>query len=199
MPFARIAYYTMKPGMIDTVLRKGEAELLPLTRQQPGFRSYTVFRTSPDSGISITGWESEEQANEAADRLGGWMRTEFGPSLLSAESHVGDVTLFHGAHTGPPAFGRVSFWQAKPGSVPPLMPRLEAEYVPLLARQPGFVRCAIVQTSDHSTVSLSVFGTREQLHAAVDQVSPWIQEHVMPLAIAVERHEGDMVWSVWAD
>lgn len=168
MPFARIANYTFKPGTLDDLLRKAEAELLPMTRQQPGFGAYTVYRTGADSGISVTAWETEEQANQANDRLAGWVRDAFRPSIVSVESHVGEVTLFHGARTGPPAFGRVSLWQVKPGSIEPMMPRIAAEYVPLLAAQPGFVRFAITQTSDHSTAALSVFGTREQLHAAIE-------------------------------
>src|SRR5690349_21537497 len=93
MVYARAGFYTAKPGTLDEVLTKGREELIPLNKQQPGFRSYFLIRTGPNTAVSVTSWESKEQADEATERLSAWVRREMGPSLEKAENHVGEVII----------------------------------------------------------------------------------------------------------
>ncbi|MHB8645218.1 MAG: antibiotic biosynthesis monooxygenase [Thermomicrobiales bacterium] len=196
MPYARIALYTADPDAMEEVLRKAEAELVPMNRQQPGFRSYSAFRTGADSVISITGWEAEEQANQANERLAGWVRREFGSSLRSVEAHVGEVTLFNGAQGGP-GYGRIAVWRFKPAAVEQLVKDVETEFVPLVARQPGFVRYAVCRTGAASSVSVAVYASRAAADAAATQIAPWVEQHTTGAVESVQRHEGEMLWSVW--
>ncbi len=81
MPYTRIARYTTKSGTLDDILRKAEAELVPMTRQQSGFQGYALVRSGPDECISVTTWESQAAARQAGEKLAGWVRQEMGPSL----------------------------------------------------------------------------------------------------------------------
>ncbi len=78
MAYARAGFYTAKPGALDDLLVKAEAELVPQTRQQPGFLRYFTVRTGDDALASVTVWQSKEQAEQAVERLSGWVRTTLG-------------------------------------------------------------------------------------------------------------------------
>ena len=52
MQHARVATYQLKPGTADEVIRRAQA----------GFVAYGLVKTGEDSAISISVWQSEEQA-----------------------------------------------------------------------------------------------------------------------------------------
>jgi len=199
MVYARAGFYTTKPGTLDDVLKKAEAELVPMNRQQPGFRSYFLIRTGPDSVVSVTSWESKEQADAAAERLSAWVRQEMGPSLEKVENHVGEVIISNVPPNFMTGYGRVAVWRFKPGMADTLSAKVRDGLVPLMVRQPGFTGYGVARTGQDSAVSVTGFASEAQAQAAAQETGAWVQERAMSSVESVERSEGEILWSVRAE
>ena len=66
--FARMTFSQVSPDKADEALSVMENEVLPLMRQQKGFKHYCAFYDrSTGKAITVTVWETEE-AREASDQ-----------------------------------------------------------------------------------------------------------------------------------
>lgn len=198
MAYARIGLYTVKPGTLDAILTKAEAELVPQTRRQPGFRRYFTVRTGEDSLVSVSVWMDKEQAEQAAERLSAWVRDAMGASLVKADNHVGEmvISIPSGEIQG---YARVALWQFKPGTTDAVAERVRTELMPQMEREPGFAGYGAAQTGANSAISVHAFATKEQAQATGERAAAWVREHVGSSIASVERHEGEIVWHVRAD
>lgn len=91
MAHVRIAVYTLKPGTVDEVIRRAQSGMLPLFRRQPGFVAYDVAKTGDDEGVSISTWDSAEQAQAAIQTAAGWVKENLADMVISVENHVGEL------------------------------------------------------------------------------------------------------------
>ena len=91
MAHIRVAVYTFKPGTVDEVIKRAEAGMLPLFRGQPGFIAYDVAKTGDDRGVSVSTWESAEQAQAAIQVAAGWVKENLADSVVAVENHVGEL------------------------------------------------------------------------------------------------------------
>ncbi len=199
MTYARIGMYTVKPGTLDAILKKAEAELVPMKRQQPGFRRYFAIRTGDDSLVSVSVWEDKAQAEQAAERLSGWVRAEMGSSLVKAENHVGEITIASTPRGGAAKYARIGVWHFNPGTdLVTLTERVKTEWVPLAEALPGFVQTGTVEIGERDMVSINAYASQEQATAPTGDSASWIQENLMPSVASVERSEGAIVWDVRA-
>jgi hypothetical protein len=94
MQHVRVALYTITPGSADEVIRRGESGMVPIFRAQPGFVAYGLVKTGEETLVSISVWESEQQAIAANQIAGTWVRENVGNMLVSAVNHVGDLAYF---------------------------------------------------------------------------------------------------------
>lgn len=195
---ARIGFYTAKPGSLDTVLDRAQKELVPMMQAEPGFRRYTVLRTGADSVVSLSGWDTKEQAEAAAQSITGWVREVMGPSLLSVENLVAEVVTYTESTTTPPVYGRVTNARFQPGKVEEIAAKARTDFLPLLQRQPGFIRHIAFRPGPDRTITFMAFASRQQLEAAEEATRSW-REYVTPLATSMERHAGEVVWTVRKD
>ena len=92
MNHKRIAVYKLQTSA-DTVVQRAEAGILPIFRQQPGFVAYEIIETGTDSLISISTWQSKEQADEATKIAAAWTQDNLGFALVLAGNYVGEVLL----------------------------------------------------------------------------------------------------------
>ena len=70
MKHVRIAVYQVKPGLpIEEMVRLTRKLTLPVYQQQPGFVAYEAIYIEGDRWISITTWESRQQAEAASERI----------------------------------------------------------------------------------------------------------------------------------
>jgi len=197
MTYARIGMYTTKPGTLDAILKKAKTELVPMTRQQPGFRRYFTIRTGEDSLVSVSVWEDKEQAEQAAEHLSGWVRAEMGPSLIKIENHVGEVTIASTPRGEAAKYARVAVWRFNSGmDLATMTQRVKTEWIPLAEAQPGFVQHGIIQIGERDVVSINAYASKEQATAPMGDSAAWIQENLMPSVASVERTEGALVWDV---
>ncbi len=94
MQHSRIAVLKFRAGAADEALAKGQAGLLPIYRSQPGFVAYGAVKTSDDSGVTISVWETREQAQAAAETSASWVQNNISSLLESVQNLVGDVSFF---------------------------------------------------------------------------------------------------------
>jgi heme-degrading monooxygenase HmoA len=196
--YARIGFYTAKPDTLDAVIDRARGELLPMMQREPGFRRYTVLRTGPAAIVSLSGWDSKEQAEAAATNLSAWVREVMGASVLSMANHIAEVISVTEASSAPPVYGRVTDSQFPPGKVEEIRTKAQTDFLPMLQQQPGFIRHVAFRPGPDRTITFLAFASREQLEAAEEATRSW-REYVTSLATSSQRHVGEVIWAVRKD
>ena len=100
MQYARIAVYKAKPGSTltaDETIRRSQTGMLPIFRNQPGFVSYGIVKTGPDSVISISFWQSRRQAEAAVQLAASWAKDNVAEMSESVQNYVGELSFFTSA------------------------------------------------------------------------------------------------------
>jgi len=198
MAYARVALYTVRPGTLDGILTKAEAELVPQMRQQPGFRRNFTVRTGADTLVAVTVWDDEARAKQADEHLSAWARTEMGPSLVTFDNHMGELVISSVPTGEISGYARVALWRFQPGTADSVAERVRNEMLPQMEREPGFVGYGAARTGSDSAISVSVSASREQSRAAAERIAPWLSDQLGASIASVERHEGEIVWGVRA-
>lgn len=94
MQHVRIGVYKVKTGMLDEVARRAEAGMLPTFHNQPGFVGYGIIKEGTDKGISLSVWETREQAEKAVQVAAAWVKDNIADMIESVDNHVGDLAFF---------------------------------------------------------------------------------------------------------
>jgi heme-degrading monooxygenase HmoA len=94
MQHARVAFYKVKAGAVDEITQKAEAGLLPIFQKQPGFVAYSVIKTGADSLVSLSIWQTRQEAEAAVQTAATWVKENIAPLMESVQNHVGDVGFF---------------------------------------------------------------------------------------------------------
>ncbi|MGI8857578.1 MAG: antibiotic biosynthesis monooxygenase [Thermomicrobiales bacterium] len=196
---ARIGFYTARPGDLDHVIERARDEVIPMLELEAGFRRYTIVRTGPDVLASITGWDTHEEAQMAGRRLSAWVAEVIGETLVSVENHIAEVAHITESSPAAPTYGRIAAFQFKPGVAEGLQEKVEAEFVPLLRQQPGFVRYVVFRTGPESVITFTAFASRGEGEAAAEAIREWMERNVAEEIASVERHAGAVVWSIRTD
>ncbi len=91
---ARVAFYRLRSGSFDEVVRQVEAPggLLEIFRQRPGFQFYELIET--DAGlISVSHWGSSAQADAATDAAAAWVAEHIDHLVKLQQSDTGEIVL----------------------------------------------------------------------------------------------------------
>lgn len=91
---ARVAFYRLRSGSLDEVVRRVESPdgLLSIFREQPGFASYELIETG--SGlISVSHWQSAGQADAADRAAADWVAGHIAELVKLGQSDTGEVVL----------------------------------------------------------------------------------------------------------
>jgi len=87
-----------QPGSIDEAVRRVENELVPILSSVPGFIEYDMVQVGEDVGLTISFFETQEQAEESNRRAADWVKQNLAP--LAAGPHeivaVGEVRFRKG-------------------------------------------------------------------------------------------------------
>jgi heme-degrading monooxygenase HmoA len=90
---ARVALYRLTSGTVEDVARKAEEGMLPIFRDQPGFVSYRLVRGEDETIISISRWQSRDQADRATEAAASWVRDNIADNVALQQNYVGEVVL----------------------------------------------------------------------------------------------------------
>ena len=91
---ARVAFYRLRSGSLDQVVRTVEAPggMLEIFRERPGFRSYELIETGAGL-VSVSHWESSAQADAATDAAAAWVADNIDDLVKLQQSDIGEVVL----------------------------------------------------------------------------------------------------------
>lgn len=91
--YAAIRRLKVKPGLIDEAVQRIENGFVPLISSVPGFVEYVGMQVGEDEGLTISFFETQEQAEESTRRAAEWVKQNLAP--LAAGPHeivaVGEV------------------------------------------------------------------------------------------------------------
>ena len=96
--YAAIRRLRVQPGVFDEVVERDESGLVPLLRSAPGFVEFDLVQVGEDVGVSITIFETQEQAEEANRRAADWVKQNVAPLVTGPAEivAVGEVRLRKG-------------------------------------------------------------------------------------------------------
>ena len=96
--YAAIRRLRVQPGVFDEVVERDERGLIPLLRSAPGFVEFDLVQVAEDVGVSITIFETQEQAEEATRRAADWVKQNVAPLVAGPPEivAVGEVRLRKG-------------------------------------------------------------------------------------------------------
>ena len=73
MRAVRVATYPVDSGSIEELTTRSQEELIPIYKEQPGFRALSVVHAG-DEIVSISHWDSAEQAELGAQAAMNWAK-----------------------------------------------------------------------------------------------------------------------------
>jgi heme-degrading monooxygenase HmoA len=99
MDHLRIATYGINKGTFREIADLAQEGMLKTFKEQPGFIRYGVADTGDKSCMSITLWETHEQAEASVPTAATWVKENLGDRVELRSSHVGDLAFFEGVRT----------------------------------------------------------------------------------------------------
>jgi heme-degrading monooxygenase HmoA len=78
-----------QPGSIDEAVRRVEHGLVPILSSVPGFVEYDVVQVGEDVGVTISVFETQEQAEESNRRAAEWVKENLAPLAAGPLEIVG--------------------------------------------------------------------------------------------------------------
>jgi hypothetical protein len=97
MKHLRVATYTINNGSFREIADLAQQGMLKTFKDQPGFIRYGVADIGDKSCMSITLWETHEQAEASVPAAATWVKENLGDKVELRSSHVGDLAFYEGA------------------------------------------------------------------------------------------------------
>ena len=96
--YVAIRRLKVQPGSIDEAIQRVENGLVPILSSVPGFVEYDMVQVGEDVGLTISFFETQEQAEESNRKAADWVKQNLAP--LAAGPHeivaVGEVRFRKG-------------------------------------------------------------------------------------------------------
>jgi heme-degrading monooxygenase HmoA len=96
MAHVRVATYSVDPRTSNEWLGEVESGIVPIYKDHPGFRSFSLVEAG-DTIVSITHWNSEEEAEAASEAGSSWAKDPAsGRVAIKRRASRGSRDLAHG-------------------------------------------------------------------------------------------------------
>jgi hypothetical protein len=96
MRYTRLATYDITKGSFPELTAIVESGLLPLFTPEPGFVNYGLVDAGHNKVVSISIWETRDEALHSATMAANWVKENIADRVRLVTSHVGDLALFRG-------------------------------------------------------------------------------------------------------
>ena len=96
MQYVRIAKYSIDKGTFQEIADKAKMSLLPKFQKQTGFIRYGLADMGEHNCVSISIWNTREDAVASETVASTWTRENLGDNVLLKSSHVGTLAFFEG-------------------------------------------------------------------------------------------------------
>ena len=97
MSHVRIGVYALTAGTAKEVADKAQEGMLSVFRGQPGFQAYGVAESHDGEVISVSLWDSGDQAQKANELAASWVRENLGDRIRLESARVGDFLFYETA------------------------------------------------------------------------------------------------------
>jgi hypothetical protein len=96
MQHLRMATYEITKGTFQEVADSAKTGMLRKFREQPGFIRYGVADLGDKKCLSISLWETREQAQAATPVAASWVKDNLSDRIQLRTNTVGDLAFFQG-------------------------------------------------------------------------------------------------------
>jgi heme-degrading monooxygenase HmoA len=93
MGHVRIAVYTVTSGTVKEIEDRAREGMLPVFRGQSGFQAYGLALTQEGKVVSVTLWESGEQAQRANELAASWVKDNLADRVQLESAQIGDFLI----------------------------------------------------------------------------------------------------------
>jgi Antibiotic biosynthesis monooxygenase len=97
MDHVRIGVYAVTSGTAEEAADRGREGMLSVFRAHSGFHAYGLAETEEGKVVSVTLWESAEQAEEANELAASWVRENIADRVRLESTYVGDFLFYETA------------------------------------------------------------------------------------------------------
>jgi hypothetical protein len=96
MRYTRLATYDIVKGTFPELTGIAQTGILPLFQKEPGFVDYGLVDAGNNKLVSISIWETREEAQKSATMAASWVEENLADRIRLVNSYVGDLALYHG-------------------------------------------------------------------------------------------------------
>ena len=96
MQYLRMATYGISKGTFQELADTAKTGMLPKFQQQPGFVRYGLADLGDKTALSISVWETRDQAEAAAPVAATWVGEHIADRIELRANSVGDLAFFKG-------------------------------------------------------------------------------------------------------
>ena len=96
MKHVRVATYEIKQGSFQEIANLARDGLLRTFQEQPGFIRYGLADTGEKTALSISLWETRENADAAVPVASSWVRENLGEKIELRSDVVADMAFYEG-------------------------------------------------------------------------------------------------------
>ena len=88
----RMGIYSITKGTYDELIEQARRGLAPILRDSPGFVFYSATDVGGGRFVSVSTWETREQAEAAAAKSAEWVSANMVDSIALQENLIGEMT-----------------------------------------------------------------------------------------------------------
>ena len=96
----RMGIYSITQGTYEELMDRAREGLAPILRDSPGFVFYSVTDVGDGRLVSVSTWESREQAEAAAAKSAEWVSENMADSIALQENLIGEMTTLAATDRG---------------------------------------------------------------------------------------------------
>ncbi len=96
MQYLRLSTYDLTKGSFDELTGIVEKGLLPTFSAEPGFVNYGLVDAGDHKVVSISIWQTREQAHKSASTAKAWVEKNIADRTRLLTTQIGDLALFRG-------------------------------------------------------------------------------------------------------
>ena len=96
MQYLRIANYDITNGTFQEIAESAKTGMLRKFQEQPGFVRYGLADLGDKKCLSLSVWETREQAIAATPVAASWVKENLADRIELKSSSVGDLVFFQG-------------------------------------------------------------------------------------------------------
>jgi hypothetical protein len=97
MSHVRVGVYALTSGTAKEVGDRAREGMLSVFRAQPGFKAYGLAETQEGKLVSVSLWDSGEQAEQANELAASWVSENIADRVRLESTHVGDFMFYESA------------------------------------------------------------------------------------------------------